>query len=341
MDEKSKGTVERLWRFDRSFFVRMTLSFLIFLLVVAVIEAGLRYGFEVYTFYHRDAEETRVAADRLAEDVRSIMLNEGGPVASRTVYPILQRNHELAGLHIAIEPARVTSNSIAQAFGFEPRGVPPNWPDGLHHESRVDLRADQFCLGCHGEAAVGDVLGTVTVRRYLDTRLGVWWEGVRLSLVLNLVKIVVNIAILFFLLRALMEPLQSLRTAVIRLSQGTGGLSVRAPVRSDDEFGQLAQGLNAFLDRLQGILLDLRATITKIVSVSDRLARATGRGSVAVSQVQGTVEQTLPNAAEDAAKLVGDVHELRHVMDEIGFLEEQLIDVTDGGNRLLGRLMDQ
>lgn len=89
MDDDGKGTVERLWRFDRSFFVRMTLSFLVFLLVVAVIEAGLRFGIEVYAFYHRDAEETRIAADRLAEDVRSIMLNEGGPVASRTVYPIL------------------------------------------------------------------------------------------------------------------------------------------------------------------------------------------------------------------------------------------------------------
>jgi len=340
MDEKSERTVGRLWRFDRSFFVRMTLSFLVFLLVVAVIEAGLRYGFEVYAFYHRDAEETRVAADRLAEDVRSIMLNEGGPVASRTVYPILQRNHELAGLLIAIEPAQVTSTSIEQSFGFRPMGVPASWPDGLHHESQVDLRADEFCLGCHGDAAVGEVLGTVTVRRYLDTRLGVWWEGVRLSLILNLVKIVVNIAILFFLLRALMEPLQSLRTAVFRLSQGSGGLDIRAPIRSEDEFGQLAQGLNAFLDRLQDILIDLRATITKMVSVSDRLARVTGRGSVAVARVQGTVERTLPDAAEDAATLVGDVHELRHVMEEIGFLEEQLNDVTDAGNRLLGRLMD-
>ena len=98
MDATPKIDTEAPGRFDRSFFLRMIVSFLAFLLVVALIEAGLRFSFELYAFRNRDLADTQVAAERLAADIRTIMLNEGGPVASRTVYPILERNYDLAGL---------------------------------------------------------------------------------------------------------------------------------------------------------------------------------------------------------------------------------------------------
>ena len=58
------------------------------LLVVAGAELGMRYGVVRYDF--RQHEPTRVdrAAKQLADDVKSIMLNAGGPTAAQTVHSI-------------------------------------------------------------------------------------------------------------------------------------------------------------------------------------------------------------------------------------------------------------
>ena len=60
----------------------------------------LRYDFS----RHEPARGGR-AASQLATDVRWIMLNSGGPMAARTVHPILNRNHDDLGLSIAVVPS--------------------------------------------------------------------------------------------------------------------------------------------------------------------------------------------------------------------------------------------
>ena len=390
--------LKRLGRFDQSFFVRMVLSFLVFTLAVATLELTIRFSLVLWEFYREDQEEAQLAAERLANDVRAIMLNQGGPVASRTVYPIIQRNMRANGFEIAIEPSAVTRSSIPKMFDMAPRGIEPEWPDGSHNEGRVDVTGDEFCQQCHVDAAVGEVLGTVTVRSYLQTRLETWWQELRLTVTLTLLNVVIHTVILFFLLRALMGPLLSLRSAVAELAKGATGLTTRAEVRSTDEFGELAHDLNAFLDRVNHILADLQETLGKMVSVSDRLRQATGRTHERITGVERALEATVAvgdtrgdgsaaRVAEDLGsleriidavsewvgadqsrreqlddlrarlhasraewerygntmanlpRLVHEVHELRYMVAEIGFLEEHLSDVGEAGKRLVGRLV--
>jgi hypothetical protein len=103
--------------------------------------------------------------------VKDIMLNRGGPVAARTVYPIIRRHSRQAELEIAIVPSPATIESIERRFGFTPRGIKPDWSEGSHHEAKVDLVADPFCIGCHVTAEPGSVLGHVAVRSYRSHRM--------------------------------------------------------------------------------------------------------------------------------------------------------------------------
>ena len=114
------------------------------------------------------------AAAQLANDVKSIMLNSGGPTAVQTVYPILDRNYSDLGLSIAVEPAAVTIESMKATRGMAPQGLKPRWAAGAHQQAAVSLQAEQFCLNCHVKAQVGEVLGTVTVRSYLAHKEAVW-----------------------------------------------------------------------------------------------------------------------------------------------------------------------
>jgi methyl-accepting chemotaxis protein len=194
------------------------------------------------------------------------------------------------------------------------------------------LRAEEFCLQCHTNAAVGDVLGTVVVRDYLSTRLSSFWSEVQLSGALNVVKIVLHTVILFFLLRMLMRPLLSLRSSVARLARGEVGLSARAEVVSSDEFGDLAHDLNVFLDRMDQLLSDLEETISGLVEVDARLEQ------VAVN-VADHVQRLEDEALEvGSAPLVHRAHEVRHALDEMKSLEIRMREVAGAGQRLLARL---
>ncbi len=263
--------IAKLGRFDQSFVVKMIKDFFLLLLIVGFIEMGIRFAVVLYDFYEVETEKTRQAADRLASDVRGIMVNSGGPVAARTLYPILEDNHSARGFEIAIEPSAVTVSSIEDAFDYTPRGISANWSEGENHSYSIAVRAEEFCLSCHTQARAGDVLGTVTVRRYLSTNLEAWWKEVRLSGMMGLLKIVLDTTLLFFLLRARLEPVISLRTVVAGLAKGGSDLSFRAPVKSADEFGELASDLNRFLDRLTHILDDLRAVLARVAELNQRL----------------------------------------------------------------------
>ncbi|MDZ7710570.1 MAG: hypothetical protein U5K36_11320 [Roseovarius sp.] len=94
-------------RFDQSFLIHMIRDFFVLLVLVTVLEFALKAGMVYYSFRTEGPDTAREVAADIAANVRSIMRNEGGPVAARTVYPILQtqlerprlphRHHPLAG----------------------------------------------------------------------------------------------------------------------------------------------------------------------------------------------------------------------------------------------------
>lgn len=269
MSEKIDADDPRLGRFDQSFLVQMIRDFFLILLVVAALELSIKAGLVAYDFAVNGEDDARSRAEEIAENVRSIMLNEGGPVAARTLYPILQENMFDLGYEIAIEPADITVAAIEAGFGFTPKGIPAgDWPDGTFRSATVEITAEQFCLACHSTAAVGDVIGSVTVRNYLARDFSLWWEEVRLSAGFAAGKIILHSVLLFILLRIRLEPMLRLRSVVGGLARAYGRLDQRAEVRSSDEFGVLARDLNLFLDRIGQLLSELDAVIQRVVAVN-------------------------------------------------------------------------
>ncbi|OLS44190.1 histidine kinase [Rhodovulum sulfidophilum] len=270
-------------RFDKSFLIHMIKDFFLVLLAVTVLEFALKAALVYYKFETRGQDQARAVAEDLAENIRAIMRNEGGPVAARTMYPILERNWDDLGYKIAISPSPVTVRSIEALFGFTPEGIPlGDWPDSRFREAEVEIAAETFCLTCHAEAEVGQVLGRVTVRDYLERDFAVWLDDVTLSAGLAVGKIVLHSILLFLILRARMEPLLRLRGTVAGLARAFGTLSERAEVRTADEFGALAHDLNLFLDRISRLIDELNAVLRRVVRVNDDIVSVQGalRGQV-------------------------------------------------------------
>lgn len=283
-------------RFDKSFLVHMIRDFFIVLVIVTVVEFSLKAALVFYSYYSDGAEQAEVVAEDLADNVRSIMRNEGGPVAARTMYPILEENWSDLGYVIAIEPAPVTVKSIEEGFGFTPKGIPgENWPEGRFQIHQIEITAEDFCLACHTHAIVGDVLGTVTVRNYLYRDFALWFKDVQLTAILSAGKIVLHSLLLFLILRARLEPLMELRSVISNLARAYGRLDHRADIKTSDEFGVLARDLNLFLDRITGIVSELDLVLAKVVKANDDII-----------SVQGTLRDTVDDVVSGIRQLERD-----------------------------------
>lgn len=311
-------------RFDHSFVIRMIRDFFLVLVVVVLLELAVRFGLVLYGFETEKPEQVAIAADRLAENVRSIMLNRGGPVAARTVYPIIRNNHEEIGLEIAIEPSPVTVESIEERFDKTPEGIPAEWPKGEYKEASRKIEAEPFCLQCHVTAKVGEVLGTVTVRSYLERELEAWWHEVRFAGMLGMGKILAHTIVLFFLLRLRMEPLNSLKGVVSLLAKSGSRVTHRAPVKSRDEFGELARDLNLFLERVNQVMEDLSAVLSNLSRLTEQLTD--------VHERTVRCQHRLDELARD---VVRDSHEASagHTL-----LAPQWLDTAEGALRTLEEL---
>lgn len=270
-------------RFDKSFLVHMIRDFFLVLLAVTILEFALKASLVYYNFRVNGADEAAAVAEDLAENVRAIMRNEGGPVAARTMYPILQRNWNDLGYKVAIEPSAVTIRSIEAGFDFTPEGIPgDDWPEGKFKSAEVEIAAESFCLNCHTEARVGEVLGRVEVRNYLERDFALWFEDVSLSAGLAVGKIVLHSILLFLILRSRMEPLLRLRSVVSNLARAFGTLTERAEIRSADEFGALAHDFNLFLDRINRLIAELHSVLQRVVAVNNGIMTVQGdlRGQI-------------------------------------------------------------
>ena len=257
--------------FEQSFMFHMIRDFFLLLMAVAAVEMAIRYAALRWDFAQAEPQRVDRAAQQLANDIKSIMLNAGGPIAAQTVYPILNRNYGDLGLAIAVVPAAVTIASMKESRGMDVQGLPAQRAEGAHQAASVALKAEQFCLGCHVKAQVGDVLGTVSVRSYLARKESLWWQEVRLTAGALSLKILAHTIVLFLLLKVRMAPLLALRSTVSGLARGVMDLSPRAAVATQDEFGELAQDLNHFLDRIALVVRDLDRILSKVVDVGARL----------------------------------------------------------------------
>lgn len=93
----------------------------------------------------------------------------------------------------------------------------------------------------------------------------------RNAIVTAVIATVVSIIVALLILRVLYRPILVLKETVLILSQGNGDLTQRIEVKTDDDLGQISQGVNAFIDNLQSMMLEIRQVSDQLNENVDRM----------------------------------------------------------------------
>jgi methyl-accepting chemotaxis protein len=156
----------------------------------------------------------------------------------------------------------------------------------------------------YGSEPVGKVklsLSTETV----DEALGRYWarlivrEGLGLLLLFLVITALVR--------REVSRPLQQVENGLRDMAHGEGDLTKRIEDVSRNEIGMMAQSFNQFLDKLAGIIVQVReatnavsAAATQVSSSAQELSQGTSEQAAAVQETSSSLEQMHASITQNA-----------------------------------------
>lgn len=163
------------------------------------------------------------------------------------------------------------------------------------------------------------------------------FEGMRASNLLKLVIAVVATAIVIVVaLVGVIRPLSAMNrklTGMIRdISEDKGDLTKRVPVRGKDEIGQLARGINAFIETLQKIMGQVTESSDKLHVVVEHVSgkvTAVNTGSVDISANMEELSATMEEITASVATIRENTRGANEKVDALTQATRDLVQYAD------------
>jgi len=138
-------------------------------------------------------------------------------------------------------------------------------------------------------------------------------------ILLALLTIAIVAAIMWFLVGAIIKPVNGVVNGIKDIAQGEGDLTQRLPINSQDEVGQLAQWFNIFIEKLQKIVGELSHETGNIQKASQEL--------IGISNETG---ELVIETANKSANVATASEEMSSSMQSVAASMEQASTNTDG-----------
>ena len=143
----------------------------------------------------------------------------------------------------------------------------------------------------------------------------------QVAMYINIVILVVAAIVVLIVRLSIVKPAKDatkhLNAIIKGIEDGEGNLTERLNVKSKDEIGQLAMGINAFLDQLQGIMIKLRGSSQGMNAQVNNINSSIITSEGSASDVSATMQQMSASMEEIAATLDTIASESRTVMDSV------------------------
>jgi len=119
--------------------------------------------------------------------------------------------------------------------------------------------------------------------------------------ILAIVIAVVSALLLFAVLYRIYQPVVVLRKMVVGLSRGDADLTQRLDVKTDDDLGQIAQGINNFIEMLQQMMIEILNSSANISQEIEQLKKVSSSNEQALVSHASETEQVVTAITEMSA----------------------------------------
>jgi len=131
--------------------------------------------------------------------------------------------------------------------------------------------------------------------------------------------------------RGIVHATDLLNARVKEMASGASDLTIRIPVESKDELGELATGINAVMARIQGIVLKVRESSLQLLSTASEIAATARQQDVTVQGLSSSTSQV----AAAVREITATSKELSGTMGEVNERSTQAATLAASGRQRL------
>ncbi|MGF1909386.1 methyl-accepting chemotaxis protein [Vibrio kasasachensis] len=156
------------------------------------------------------------------------------------------------------------------------------------------------------------------------------------SVTMGIIQVLIIATIALVIVKKALLPLTRLTESMKDLAEGNGDLTKRIEVKTNDEIGQLASQVNAFISKLQEIVNDIAGSSQNLGNQSEVSTDLTVQLSDALTAQQNEVSQIATAVHEMSAAAEEVATNARHTADSALSSKEH----CDEGKRVINRNQD-
>ena len=135
----------------------------------------------------------------------------------------------------------------------------------------------------------------------------------RIMLVIAAVALVFAALIVVVVVSSVVRPLRNLRRAIHEIATGEADLTKRLPASSKDEIGDVVDGFNAFSEKLQTIIGDVKHSKEDLVVAGGDMSAASENTASAITEIIaniGSIKNQIENQGQSVNNAAGAVNEI-------------------------------
>lgn len=129
-------------------------------------------------------------------------------------------------------------------------------------------------------------------------------EGVKTEITAGIIFVLLGLAVIFIASLSIVKPIREVVSRLNDIASGEGDLTQRLEVKSQDEIGQLAQGFNLFLDKLQQTIKQVVVTTEQVADTTTKVKQTASDTRIS-SESQFKEVDLVATASEEMTQTAG------------------------------------
>jgi len=186
----------------------------------------------------------------------------------------------------------------------------------------VDSVSKTTMVCCYApiEGTTWSVFASAPYRCYLSAV-----DAIRKSnLICLLISIVFSVVVTVIVIRIIIKPLLSVKMSVAEISSGNADLTQRIPETSHDEIGDVVKGFNAFIEKLQEIVTNLKDSKDRLTVIDKDLQAGTQDTSASITQIIANIESVNSQINVQTDSVVETASAVNEISSNIESLERMI-----------------
>lgn len=254
-----------------------------------------------------------VAIDITLDELKKLVLNVK---IGKTGYPAMLDQDNKVIIHPTIKPGDSLPNAITSKIAQKTKGS----------FSYTYKGASKQMIYITNPITGWKVLGTMDQKEFMDEAMPILITTVIIVFVFLLIGAVIS----YYIIRMIMKPINELITVTEKVSNGD--LTVKVPVRANNEFGILGKAFNQMIQSLIQLISKLNLTSDKLAASSEKLAITITQ----VSEITSNVNKSMEEMAAGAEIQMTSTNESSIATEEIAsgvqYVAEKLAEASESSS---------